>query len=172
MPENRPTQTDAAEALAGVAPLVSRWMERLLAGHEPVLTLPQFLALRAVARGAVSGAELARRAGVTPASTSQLLTALHAAGLLEREARVDDRRRHDLRLSPAGHAALRSAEGLVRDQLTALLADVPPPEADALARVLPRVEAALAGSAPPRRPPPPRPHHAGPPPPPPRPRSR
>jgi DNA-binding MarR family transcriptional regulator len=165
-------QTEAAEALAGVAPLVSRWMERLLASHEPPLPLPQYLALLAVDRGAVSAAELARRSGVSPASTSQLLAALHDAGLLERRASADDRRRQELLLSRRGRAALRDAERLVRERLRDLLADVPPPEADALARLLPRVESALAGTAPPRRPPPPPRPPGRPPPPPPRPPTR
>jgi len=127
-------QTEAAEALAGVAPLVSRWMERLLASHEPPLTLPQYLALLAVDRGAVSAAELARRSGVSPASTSQLLAALHDAGLLERRASADDRRRQELLLSRRGRAALRDAERLVRERLRDLLADVPPPDLDGAGR--------------------------------------
>jgi hypothetical protein len=53
---------------------------------------------------------------------------------------------------------------MLRQRVGALLADVPHPEADALGRLLPRVEATLAGTAPPRRPPPPtpprRPHPA------------
>jgi hypothetical protein len=40
--------------------------------------------------------------------------------------------------------------------LAGLIADVPPPELDALARALPHVQSALAGTPPPRRPPPPR----------------
>ena len=42
---------------------------------------------------------------------------------------------------------------------TELLVDVPAPELDALARVLPVVRAALAGTPPPRRPRPPGPRH-------------
>ena len=48
---------------------------------------------------------------------------------------------------------------MLREQLATLLADIPRPEVDALARLLPFVEAALSGTAPPRRPPPPRPPH-------------
>ncbi|HWF34025.1 MAG TPA: hypothetical protein VG295_01600, partial [Solirubrobacteraceae bacterium] len=63
MPPPRRPQTDAADALLTVAPLVSRWIERLLAGHTPPLTPAQYLALRAIAREGVGGAELARRTG-------------------------------------------------------------------------------------------------------------
>ena len=49
MPPVRQRQTDAAaDALLAVAPLVTRWIERLLAGHDPPMTAAQYLALRAV----------------------------------------------------------------------------------------------------------------------------
>jgi DNA-binding MarR family transcriptional regulator len=154
----------AAEALAAVAPLATRWIERLLARHEPALTVPQYLALRAIAREGVTGSELARRTGVSGPAVSQLLSGLASAGLVERRADAEDRRRQALALSPAGERAFASAEALLRDRLGELLADLPRPEIDALSRLLPSVEAALSGAPPPRRPPPPPP-----PPPPPRP---
>jgi len=158
----------AAAALARTAPLVSRWIERLLAGHEPPLTLAQYLVLQSVGRGEVVGAELARRAAVSPAAVSQLLTTLEAAGLVARLAAGDDRRRQPLTLTEHGVSTLRSTEALLRERLGALLAELPPPEADALARSLERIEAALSGTAPPRRPP--RPPHGPPHRPPPKPR--
>jgi DNA-binding MarR family transcriptional regulator len=162
MPQPRRPTTDAAEALVGVAPLVSRWIERLLAAHEPSLTVAQFLALRAIDAEGVSGSELARRAGVSGPAVSQLLAGLVDAGLLERHELSEDRRRHTLALSARGEPVLASARGLLRERLSSLLTELPRPEADALARALPRVEATLSGSPPPRRPPPARPP-AGPP---------
>jgi DNA-binding MarR family transcriptional regulator len=147
----------AAEALAAVAPLATRWIERLLARHDPALTVPQYLALRAIAREGVTGSELARRTGVSGPAVSQLLSALASAGLVERRADAEDRRRQALALSPAGEQAFGSAEALLRDRLGELLADLPRPEIDALSRLLPSVEAALSGAPPPRRPPPPPP---------------
>jgi DNA-binding MarR family transcriptional regulator len=140
-----------------VAPLATRWIERLLARHEPSLTVPQYLAMRAIATEPVSGSELARRTGVSGPAVSQLLAGLVDAGLIERRAMEDDRRRQALALSQAGEQAFGSAQALLRERLGALLTDLPRPEADALSRVLPRVEAALSGTAPPRRPPPPPP---------------
>src|SRR5437667_148337 len=64
MPRPR-SPANAAEPLVGVAPLVSRWIERVLAAHEPQLTLGQFLALRAIAAERLTAAELARRTGVS-----------------------------------------------------------------------------------------------------------
>lgn len=159
------TPADAAEALVAVAPLVSRWIERLLARHDPPLTVAQYLALRAITREGVSGTELARRAGVSGPAVSQLLAGLDDAGLLERQPVAGDRRRQALALSTTGKRAFRSAEALLREQLAELLTPLPPPETDALARLLPRVEAELSGAPPPRRPPPPPPppHHGHPP---------
>jgi DNA-binding MarR family transcriptional regulator len=157
MPPPRRSKLDAAEALAGVAPLVTVWIGRLLAGHEPPLTVPQYLALRAIARGERSASELARRAGVSGPAVSQLLAALDDAGLVDRRPAAGDRRRHELALTDAGASALGSADAAVHERLAGLIGELPPPEADALARLLTRVEGPLSGEPPPRRPPPPRP---------------
>jgi len=144
------------------APLVSRWIERLLAAHDPPLTVAQYLVLEAVAEGEIVGAELARRAAVSPAAVSQLLTALEDGELLSRARLEEDRRRQPLVLTDQGKWALRSAQTTLRERLAGLLADMPPHEADALARLLELLQASLAGT-----PPPPRPHRPPPPPPPP-----
>jgi DNA-binding MarR family transcriptional regulator len=156
-PRRKGRDTRAAEALAAAAPLATRWIERLLAHHEPRLTVTQYLALRAIARDGVSGTELARRAGVSGPAVSQLLAGLADAGLIQRRVADDDRRRVTLALSPAGERAFTGAEALIAERLQALLDQLPRPEVDALARGLPHVEASLSGTAPPRRPHPPAP---------------
>lgn len=153
MPHHRRGKTDAADPLAAVSLLAARWIERLLAQHDPPLTVAQYLALRAIARESVSGTELARRSGVSGPAVSQLLTGLADDGLVERAPVESDRRRTALALSSAGRRALGGAEATLREQLGSLLSDLPRPEADALARALPAVEAALSGAPPPRRPP-------------------
>jgi DNA-binding MarR family transcriptional regulator len=157
MPAPRKPETDAAEALIAAAPLASLWIGRLLAGHDPPLTVSQYLALRAIAVERPTAVELARRTGVSGPAVSQLLAGLADAGLLDRQPDPEDRRHHNLTLTPGGARTYCSAYGLLRGRMAALLADLPRPEAEALARALPRVEAALAGAAPPRRPAPPRP---------------
>ena len=161
MPPKRRHAQRAADALVAVAPLVSRWIERLLAAHEPPLTVAQFLALRAIASEDVSGSELAVRTGVSGPAVSQLLAGLAEAGLIERSELAEDRRRHALELTKRGRGSLTSARALLREQLSTLLAELPHPEADALARALPQVEATLSGAPPPRRAP--RPHRPHPP---------
>ena len=155
-PRRAPTKT-AAEALVTVAPLASRWIERLLAAHDPPLTVAQFLALRAIDEEGASGSELARRAGVSGPAVSQLVAGLADAGLLVREEFAQDRRRQMLTVAPRGREALRSAQDLLSERLSSLLAEVPRPEVDALSRALPRLAAVLSGAPPPRRPPPPPP---------------
>jgi DNA-binding MarR family transcriptional regulator len=155
MPPKRRHPRDAADALVAVAPLVSRWIERLLAGHERPLTVAQFLALRAIAAEGISGSELAMRTGVSGPAVSQLLAGLAEAGLIERSELAEDRRRRTLALTKPGRETLASADAMLRERLSRLLAELPRPEADALAHALPHVEAALSGAPPPRRPPPP-----------------
>jgi DNA-binding MarR family transcriptional regulator len=130
----------------------------VLAAHEPPLTVAQYLALQAIDDGDVVGAELARRAAVSPAAMSQLLTALGDAGLLTRDRLEDDRRRQPLSLTEQGRWTLRSAQTALRERLAGLLADMPRAETDALARLLERLEASLSGTPPPPRPPKPRKH--------------
>ena len=158
MPAPRKPPSDAAEALIAVAPLASRWIDRLLAGHEPAITLSQYLVMRAIEGEALTAAELARRSAISGPAVSQLLAGLAALGWLRREPDPADRRHHTLSLSPAGGAVYSSAHGLLHRRVGELLAGLPPPEADALGRLLGLVEATLSGVAPPRRPPPPHRH--------------
>ena len=153
---------EAAGALGRVAPLASRWIERLLAAHEPPLTVGQFLALEAVAEGEVIGSELARRAAVSPAAISQLVAGLEQSGLVGRLRAPADRRRQQLALTADGRAVLDSARASIREQLAPLLSGLAPGEADALARSLLRLEELLGGKAPPPRPHRPPPHDGSP----------
>jgi MarR family transcriptional regulator, organic hydroperoxide resistance regulator len=161
-PRHRQNGHQAAEALVRAAPLASRWIERLLAAHEPPLTVAQYLILQAVGDGKVVGSELARRAAVSPAAVSQLLAALENADLLERQRLPDDRRRHPLSLTKHGESTLRSAQTVLRERLAELFTDLPPSEADALARLLDKLQASLSGTAPPPRPHRPPPHRPSP----------
>lgn len=135
---------------------MSRWIERLLAAHDPSLTVAQYLTLQAIADGEVVGAELARRAAVSPAAVSQLLAALEEAGMVTRGRLGDDRRRQLLALTEQGRWTLQSAHTSLRERLAGLLADLPPRETDALARLLELLEASLSGTPPPPRPRPPK----------------
>src|SRR5215475_9794849 len=116
-PRHHPGSRQAAEALVRTAPLVSRWIERLLAAHDPPLSVAHYLAQQGIADGEVVGAELARRAAVSPAAVSQLLAGLEQDGLLTRGRLEEDRRRHRLELTEQGEWALRSAQIALRERL-------------------------------------------------------
>jgi DNA-binding MarR family transcriptional regulator len=133
-------------------------MERLLAAHEPPLTIAQLLALRAVEGRSVAATDLAQRTAVSGAAVSQLVAELERAGLLQRAPAAADRRRLELVLTARGRRTLAAAQRRLGKELGALLAGLPPPEAEALARGLGQVESLLAGTPPPRRPPPPPKH--------------
>jgi DNA-binding MarR family transcriptional regulator len=156
-PRARPEQ-GAATVLARVAPLVSRWVERVLAEHSPPLTLAQYLALEDLAAGETRATDLASGAGVSRSAVSQLVGSLEREGLVDRTSGSTDRRLQGLQLSAEGRRALNSARRSLRSRLEPLLGGLPRPEADALARSLARIEAFLRGNPPPPRPPrPPRP---------------
>jgi DNA-binding MarR family transcriptional regulator len=146
------------DRLVGAAALATRWTERLLAAHEPPLTVGQFLALRSIEREPLTAAELARRTGVSGPAVSQLVAALEGEGWIARSPHADDRRRQGLALTEDGARVLASASSLVQQRLAPLLAEMPPHELDALDRLLGQLESALGGTPPPRRRPPPPSH--------------
>jgi DNA-binding MarR family transcriptional regulator len=154
-----PRPRNTAETLAAVAPLVTRWMERVLASADPPLSLGQYLGLRAIGAGVDSAADLARATGVSESAVSQLVAGFERAGTVERTPAGDDRRRRRLALTADGEHLLSTAQKLVGARLEPLVASLAPHDADALAALLRRVEPALAGTAPPRRPPPHPPGH-------------
>jgi DNA-binding MarR family transcriptional regulator len=153
-PQPKDPLPGVADSLAGVTLLAARLAERLLARHEPPLTVTQYLALRAISNEGAPAAELARRAGVSGPAVSQVLAGLADAGLIQRAPVPSDRRWQALALSAEGQRVERSARLLLRDRFGELLVGLPHPEIDALSRALPQVEALLSGSPPPRRPPP------------------
>ncbi len=141
--------------LVGAAALAARWAERLLAAHEPPLTVGQYLALRSIDREPLTAAELARRAGVSGPAVSQLVTGLESEGWIRRSPAADDRRRQALALTDAGARALAASTAALETGIAPLLTKLRPHEVGALEGVLAQLEAALGGTPPPRRPPPP-----------------
>ncbi len=141
----------AVSALLATAPLVTRWIERLLAQLEPRLTLSQYQALLAIADESLSAADLAQRTGVSGPAVSQLLAGLVAAGWADRRPSSRDRRRQELLLTSDGEALLSAVDVALTGRLVELIGDTPDPELRALAVALPFVHSALAGTPPPRR---------------------
>jgi DNA-binding MarR family transcriptional regulator len=151
----------AAAALLASAPLITRWTERLLAENDPQLTASQYFALRAIADGPITATDLARGSGVSGPAISQILASLVTAGWVQRREAPTDRRRQDLGLTQTGDAVLARAHDTLVNGLVELIESVPGPELDAVARALPMVQAAVAGTPPPRRRLPPHPPPSG-----------
>jgi DNA-binding MarR family transcriptional regulator len=63
----------------------------------------------------LSGAELARRLGVTPQAVASLVIRLETRGLMERRAHPRHRHVQELHLTDAGREVLRQADALVAD---------------------------------------------------------
>jgi|SRR5581483_9893342 len=159
-PRSRPASRPPA-ALARVAPLITRWVERLLGELSPRLTLAQYLSLESLDQGQTHAAALAEGAGVSRSAVSQLVGSLRELGLVEAAGPAEDRRRQPLALSSDGRRALRAARERLRRGLTPLLDRVPPHEVDGLARALETIEQSLRGAPPPPRAPRPRPPGGG-----------
>ena len=112
----------AADALAAVAPLASRWIERVLAAGRPPLTVAEYLALRSIDAGETSPGGLAVRASASEPAVSQLLGGLDRDGLVARVADAGDRRWRVITVTPLGAQALRAETGELRAGLASVIA--------------------------------------------------
>lgn len=73
-------------------------------------------------KGGLQVSEIARLLEVSPATTSQLLTAMEEKGWLERTLVPNDRRRHRVGLTPAGEGVVREIEARRKERAAAVLA--------------------------------------------------
>lgn len=116
MPDARP----AAAAFLDAIPRLMCELRNQLADSDAGLTVAQFRCLKMVSRNAdVSVGDLADANGVSPPATSKLVDQLVEAGLLERRASTDDRRRLQLTVTAAGRRKL----DVVGDRLKTALAE-------------------------------------------------
>jgi DNA-binding MarR family transcriptional regulator len=113
------------------------------------LTTAQYAALTALETGGpISGAELARRAFVTPQTMTDIVAKLEAAGLVARRPGGDDRRVVRLALTNIGRTRLAAAHVVVNEVEARMLRGFEAPERDRLRDALRRCAQALAGSEP------------------------
>jgi len=89
------------------------------------LTVPEFTTLSVLGRRAgLSNAQLARRALITPQSMSQVLSALVAKGLVQREQDPNHGRLLRSELTAAGRSALAGCEARVDELERRMLGDI------------------------------------------------
>jgi len=109
------------------------------------LTLPQIRALKAIHElGQVSGRQLARALGVSPASVVPLCDRLQEQGYVERVRDTQDRRVCWFRLTQAGIDLMQGLSAIGRSRIVPALAKLPPSDRAFLVRVLDTLTAAIA----------------------------
>jgi DNA-binding MarR family transcriptional regulator len=97
------------------------------------LTWTQASALRALAdAGSLPCATLARRLGITRQSMQELVTTLHAQGLLTKASDPDDARHIVVDLSSAGMKAERDAKDVMHELEALMAGDMAPAERENL----------------------------------------
>lgn len=118
---HRPT---AASEVLDTVPMVMRSIRRnFRALRDPDLTLPQFRALAYINRNPGCALnEVAEFVGVEAPAASKLVEHLVQRGLATRQADAQDRRRVQLRLSPAGEESIQTTRQHTREFLDAQLA--------------------------------------------------
>jgi DNA-binding MarR family transcriptional regulator len=121
---------DLRTALKGIVRQMRRDTER----QEQGLSLMQAMLLHLIhEHPGIGVAELARMQQVRSPTMSGQVKALEAAGLVERAAQEQDRRRSGLHVSPAGHTALRRLRDRRHDWLSQRIARLTPDQMAALA---------------------------------------
>jgi DNA-binding MarR family transcriptional regulator/GNAT superfamily N-acetyltransferase len=98
-------------------------------------------------RGSVTASELGRDLRIDPGYLSRILRGFARRGLVTRTAAPDDGRKAVLRLTARGKTTVAPLEAKARDQIRAMLEDVPPSEQQRLVASMRAVEDAL-GSVP------------------------
>lgn len=111
--------TEAVRVLARLA----RGVE--IACQKTHLSLAQYRLLGFVARSPQRASELASRASVSKPTLTSLIDGLAERGLVRREQVEGDRRGIRLDVTDAGAAALKSADDLLGERLSALTAEDP-----------------------------------------------
>jgi DNA-binding MarR family transcriptional regulator len=108
------------------------------------ISFAQFRLLRTLAReGAMPASKLAAHAGISPASTTQMLDALEKRGLVGRERSDEDRRVVTVALTPEGERRAEARRKRNQRLLEEVFSDLPPGELDIGADVLRRCSAYL-----------------------------
>lgn len=126
--------TAAAQTARLVATLVPR-LNRVFRGQvRPAagLSMPQFIALRALRHGPISAGQLAQRFGVSRPTITRMVDGLVKKGLVERHVGAQDRRVALTSLTSEGGRILEVTEDSATRSMAALLASLSPERLDRL----------------------------------------
>jgi DNA-binding MarR family transcriptional regulator len=127
-----------AALLIDTVPLIMRAIGAEMRSHRPSdLSVQQFRALLFIRRNpGTSLARVAEHTGLTTPTTSKMVDRLVARGLISRQVLARNRRRVTLGLTNLGEATLSAAHDATQNRLAELLAPLPQPTRDTIARAL------------------------------------
>jgi DNA-binding MarR family transcriptional regulator len=128
-----------AESLEALRSLVR--LARLLERATAELNLAHYRVLAAIDDGDARASRLATRLALGKPTISATVESLSRRGLVRRDDSADDQRATDLRITPAGRIALRTAEAEMQARLDEVLAHTE--QADAATAALARLGAGL-----------------------------
>ena len=144
-----PDRADALEALRVSLTGLFRAQRRLRgrdARIEGGVSFAHYPLLSALSRGGeLSAGEIATETSLTPATVTQMLEALAAAGLVERSRSEVDRRVVTTRLTDEGRRRVERKETELVEKWREALADMPAKDIEAATRVIERLGAYLDG---------------------------
>jgi DNA-binding MarR family transcriptional regulator len=131
------TQADVVDALLSASRAMVGLAARSLAGSGADVTLPQFRALVVLAaRGPQRGADIAAELGVNPSTGTRMCDRLVRKGLVRRARTTGDRRVVRLTLTAAGRHLVTDVTHRRREELTRIVAAIPPRTHPTLVRAL------------------------------------
>lgn len=141
----------AIDALMRASRVITAAIVRSLGSVDTAITVPQLRTLVIVGgQGPLTVTAVAEALGVNASNASRTCERLVAAGLLDRRAATDDRRRVALTLTPAGEKVVEEVMQRRREELAQVVERMAPDDQSALARALARFAAAagtIAGAA-------------------------
>jgi DNA-binding MarR family transcriptional regulator/GNAT superfamily N-acetyltransferase len=115
--------------------------------HQSRFSLAEARVLYELAQAeSITATAIARTLDLDPGYLSRVLQRFLRQRLIERARSATDRRRHDLNLTAAGHAAFAPLDAAARAEVGALLAPLPDPAQATLVAAMDRIESLLAPS--------------------------
>jgi DNA-binding MarR family transcriptional regulator len=122
-----PDQGEVVEALLTASRALVGVAARSLAGVDADVTLAQFRTLMVLAsRGPQRAVDVATELGVNPSTATRMCDRLVRKGLIRRSRRAGDRRVVRLTLTPAGRELVDEVTRRRRQELSRLVAAIPP----------------------------------------------
>jgi DNA-binding MarR family transcriptional regulator len=126
------SESAAVRALMEVSPALSRFIEVQLEARPQPVSMLRYRILRRLAQEQCRNSELAARVRVSSPTASAVIDSLVKSGWVERRVDARDRRAVVLALTAEGRRELKRAERALERELTKLLAQLEPSDAQRL----------------------------------------